>query len=102
MHLVAESWIRPATDPVPTQGRAKGCRNPQRRPLLPGMETHAMLVLTRRADQKIVFPSVGITVDVLRVKGNVVKIGIQAPPDVQVLRHEIAGDLATVERIADG
>lgn len=52
-----------------------------------------MLVLTRRADQKIVFPTVGITIDVLRIKGNVVKIGIEAPSDVQVLRHEIAGDL---------
>ena len=53
-----------------------------------------MLVLTRRADQKIIFPTVGITIDVLRIKGNVVKIGIDAPADVQVLRQEIAGDLS--------
>ena len=52
-----------------------------------------MLVLTRRADQKIVFPTVGITIDVLRIKGNVVKIGIEAPTDIQVLRHEIAEGL---------
>lgn len=54
-----------------------------------------MLVLTRRADQKIVFPNLGITLQVLRIRGNVVKIGIDAPPSVAVLRHEISeGDAA--------
>lgn len=51
-----------------------------------------MLVLTRREEQKIVFPTVGVTVEVLRIKGNVAKIGIQAPMNVPVLREEIMTD----------
>jgi carbon storage regulator CsrA len=54
-----------------------------------------MLVLTRRADQKIVFPNLGVTLQVLRIRGNIVKIGIDAPADVTVLRHEIADGEAT-------
>lgn len=50
-----------------------------------------MLVLSRRADETIVFPSVGITVHLLRVGPRVAKIGIEAPPGVRVLRQEIAG-----------
>lgn len=50
-----------------------------------------MLVLSRRADEKIVFPNVGITVKILRVKGNVAKIGIDAPAELQILRNEIQG-----------
>jgi carbon storage regulator CsrA len=49
-----------------------------------------MLVLTRRADEKIVFPSIPVTVQVVEVKGNVVKIGIEAPPEVKILRQELA------------
>lgn len=48
-----------------------------------------MLVLSRRPDERIVFPNVGITVQVLRVRGNVVKIGIEAPSDVSILREEL-------------
>lgn len=51
-----------------------------------------MLVLTRREEQKIVFPTVGVTVEVLRIKGNVAKIGIDAPMNVPVLREEIMTD----------
>lgn len=48
-----------------------------------------MLVLSRRTDQKIVFPNVGITLQVLNVRGNVAKIGIEAPREIPVLRQEI-------------
>jgi carbon storage regulator CsrA len=61
-----------------------------------------MLVLTRREEQKIVFPTVGITVDVLRIKGNVVKIGIDAPQEVPVLRHEIADETDLKPRPGSG
>lgn len=50
-----------------------------------------MLVLTRREEQKIVFPTMGVTVEVLRIRGNVAKIGIEAPAEIPVLREEIAG-----------
>ena len=50
-----------------------------------------MLVLSRRVQEKIVFPQSGITVHVLGVRGNTVRIGVEAPPDVTVLREELAG-----------
>lgn len=51
-----------------------------------------MLVLSRKADEKIVFPGLGISLKVLRVKGNVVKLGVDAPKDVKILRDEVSPD----------
>jgi carbon storage regulator CsrA len=48
-----------------------------------------MLVLSRRADQKIVFPSLGVTVQLLKINGQVARIGVDAPPGVRVLRDEL-------------
>lgn len=48
-----------------------------------------MLVLSRRENQSIVFPSLDIRVDVVRVAGKVVRIGVEAPRDVRVLRGEL-------------
>lgn len=47
-----------------------------------------MLVLSRRADQQILFPNLGMTLHVLQVKGKTVKIGIEAPEDIRVIRPE--------------
>lgn len=49
-----------------------------------------MLVLSRRQDDKIVFPRLGITVEILKIAGRSVRVGVNAPPDVRVLRHELA------------
>jgi carbon storage regulator CsrA len=49
-----------------------------------------MLVLARRADESIVFPNVGIKLKVIRIKGQVARLGIEAPEDVSILRGEIA------------
>jgi carbon storage regulator len=48
-----------------------------------------MLVLSRRATQKIVLPELGITITVVAVKGGVVRVGIDAPAQVTVLREEL-------------
>jgi carbon storage regulator CsrA len=48
-----------------------------------------VLVLSRRLGEKIVLPSLGITVQVVAIKGNVVRLGISAPDDVTVLRQEV-------------
>lgn len=48
-----------------------------------------MLVLTRRPHEKIVLPSLGVTIQVVSIKGGSVRIGIEAPPDVQVMREEL-------------
>lgn len=47
-----------------------------------------MLVLSRRADQQIVFPNLDIKLQVLQVKGKVVKLGIEAPANVPIIRPE--------------
>ncbi len=60
-----------------------------------------MLVLSRRPGQKIVFPSLGIAIEVLRSHGSVTRLGIEAPDDVPVLRDEIlAKKLASADDIA--
>jgi carbon storage regulator len=48
-----------------------------------------MLVLTRKPGEKVVIEG-GITVTVVEVKGNRVRIGIDAPNDVHILRGELA------------
>lgn len=49
-----------------------------------------MLVLTRRENERIVFPEVGITVEVVSVSGSRARLGVDAPAEVRILRHEIA------------
>lgn len=55
-----------------------------------------MLVLSRRRNDKILFPNLGITVEILKVDGRTVRVGVDAPPEVAIQRHEIAarGDVA--------
>lgn len=53
-----------------------------------------MLVLTRKAKQQIqIGPNV--TVTILQIKGQSVRVGIEAPKDVCVLRNELAAKLAS-------
>jgi carbon storage regulator CsrA len=59
-----------------------------------------MLVLSRKEFEKLVFPTVGITVEVLRVRGRTVRLGIDAPRQIPVVRHEIA-DLKSVDFASD-
>jgi carbon storage regulator len=49
-----------------------------------------MLVLSRRTSEKILLPSLDVTVQVVSIRPGQVRIGIEAPPNVQVLRAEIA------------
>ena len=51
-----------------------------------------MLVLSRGPTDKIVFPNLDITVEILRIGRNRVRVGIDAPKDVRVLRHELADE----------
>jgi carbon storage regulator CsrA len=49
-----------------------------------------MLVLSRRPDQQIVIGQ-DIKVTILRVQGRSVKIGVEAPGNIAVLRSELLG-----------
>jgi carbon storage regulator CsrA len=51
----------------------------------------SMLVLTRRETEKLLFPTLGITIEVLRIRGNKTRLGVDAPADIPVVRQEIAG-----------
>src|SRR5690349_9738212 len=48
-----------------------------------------MLVLTRRLSQRIVFPAIDAAVQVLSIGPRTVRLGIEAPSSVQVLREEL-------------
>lgn len=48
-----------------------------------------MLVLSRKEHEKVCFPSLGITVQILRVKGSAVRIGVDAPTEVRIIREEL-------------
>lgn len=49
-----------------------------------------MLVLSRGANEEIHFPKLGISVKVVRVDGKRVRLGIDAPRDIEILRGELA------------
>lgn len=55
-----------------------------------------MLVLSRKETDKVMFPTLGITVEVLRIRGNTTRLGIDAPSDVPIQRHELA-DLKSID-----
>jgi two-component system, OmpR family, response regulator len=48
-----------------------------------------MLVLSRKLNERIVFPGIDATVQVLAVKPGTVRLGIEAPQDVSILREEV-------------
>ena len=52
-----------------------------------------MLVLSRKAGQEIVING-NVTVRVIRIKGNVIQLGISAPKDVKIIRSELVSDPA--------
>ena len=60
-----------------------------------------MLVLSRRETEKVIFPTLGISIEVLRTRGTTTRLGIDAPPDVPILRHELA-ERSSIELTPDG
>ncbi len=48
-----------------------------------------MLVLCRRLGEKIVLPGLNVTIQVLQVQRDRVRIGIEAPRDVIIMREEL-------------
>lgn len=48
-----------------------------------------MLVLSRKEDQTIIFPNLGISIEIVRVQGNKVSVGVEAPKTIRVVRGEL-------------
>jgi carbon storage regulator len=48
-----------------------------------------MLVLSRKVGQKIIIDDI-ITVQIVSISGNKIRLGIVAPPDIEILREELA------------
>ena len=51
-----------------------------------------MLVLTRKLMEKLVIGD-NICITVVRIEGGQVRLGIDAPPDIRIIRSELAPDL---------
>lgn len=51
-----------------------------------------MLVVSRKPNERITFPNLNISVEVLRVAGKAVRIGVDAPSDVRILRGELVDE----------
>ena len=58
-----------------------------------------MLVLTRRVGESIVIAN-NITVTVLEVRGEVVRVGIDAPREITVHRQEVYDEVSAANRAA--
>jgi carbon storage regulator CsrA len=48
-----------------------------------------MLVLSRKVDDTIIIGD-NIKIQVIKIKGNTIRLGIEAPSDVKILRGELA------------
>jgi carbon storage regulator len=55
-----------------------------------------MLVLSRKLSQQILIGS-NIAITVVKIEGNQVRLGIEAPPDISILRHELVARQAQDE-----
>ncbi len=48
-----------------------------------------MLVLSRRLNEKLLVPNLHLSIQVVAIKSGMVRLGIDAPPEVRVLREEV-------------
>jgi carbon storage regulator CsrA len=48
-----------------------------------------MLVLSRQPGQRLMFPGLNIRIEVVKVSGQLVRLGIEAPANIKILREEL-------------
>jgi carbon storage regulator CsrA len=56
-----------------------------------------MLVLSRRENERVLFPELGISIQIVRAASGKARLGIGAPPDLSVVREEIASEQQLAE-----
>ncbi len=49
-----------------------------------------MLVLSRKLNESIVISELGVTITVVEIRGDKVRLGIEAPREVPIYRSEVA------------
>lgn len=59
-----------------------------------------MLVLSRKKDESIVINN-DITIVVVEIRGDKVRLGVEAPKEVPVHRHEVYAAIARGESVAE-
>jgi carbon storage regulator len=59
---------------------------------MPGALHDVMLVLSRKVGERILIGD-QVTVTVVRITGGGVRLGIEAPPEMAVIREELQSDL---------
>ena len=57
-----------------------------------------MLVLSRKKNDTIRFPELDITIEVVQLKGSNVRVGIDAPVEISIVRGELESDSKTVTK----
>ena len=59
-----------------------------------------MLVLSRKANETVEYPELGICVVVVRVNRSIVLLGVKAPDSVRILRGELVEVVSEFEDLA--
>jgi carbon storage regulator CsrA len=59
-----------------------------------------MLVLSRRTDETVIFPTINASIKVVAAKAGLVRLGIEAPEDVPVFRAEVLARAGNPEAVA--
>ena len=54
-----------------------------------------MLVLSRKEGQSVELPSLGVRVHIVKTASGQVRLGFDAPPEVDIRRGELVGDSMT-------
>lgn len=57
-----------------------------------------MLIISRKQNQEVVFPNLGVRIEVSKIRGNTVCLGIDAPKDIAILRGELENLRSDVTR----
>lgn len=59
-----------------------------------------MLVVSRKQNQTVTFPHLGISIEILRIAGKAVSVGVKAPADVP-FRSKVANATSTSQNAAE-